>query len=122
VHELHARKLQELDRLLQLGCHHQLLAELQVLLDFNRHGLWVPCQHAECLPSLHTPSTISLGIAIDKYGGAGVEPCLTLLARPAKVKRRQNRGLEFARKFPATVDFTMEASSGRSPARPDAAP
>src|SRR5262249_37511170 len=37
VDQLHARELKQLDRLLQLGGHHQLLAELEMLLDLHRH-------------------------------------------------------------------------------------
>jgi hypothetical protein len=36
VDELEARKLQEADRLLQLGGHHQLLTESELLLDLHR--------------------------------------------------------------------------------------
>ena len=36
-HELHARELQELDGLLQLGRHHQLLRHLEVLLQLHAH-------------------------------------------------------------------------------------
>ena len=38
VDELHAGQLQKLDRLLQLGCHDQLLGQPEVLLDLYRHG------------------------------------------------------------------------------------
>ena len=37
IDQLQARELQELDRLLQLGSHHQLLAEAKVLLELERH-------------------------------------------------------------------------------------
>ena len=37
VDELHSRQLQQLDRLLQLRGHHELLAELVDLLDLDRH-------------------------------------------------------------------------------------
>jgi hypothetical protein len=37
LQQLHPGELQQLDRLLQLGSHHQLLRELQVLLEFHPH-------------------------------------------------------------------------------------
>ena len=38
IHKLHSRELKKFDRLLQLGGHHQLLAQFQLLADFKCHG------------------------------------------------------------------------------------
>jgi hypothetical protein len=45
LEQFHARELQQLDRLLQLGRHHQLLGELEALFELHSHRLWsVPDQ------------------------------------------------------------------------------
>ena len=40
VHELETRELEELDRLLQLRRHHQLLRELELLFELDRHCVY----------------------------------------------------------------------------------
>ena len=73
VDQLHARQLQQLDRLLKLRRHHQLLTEPYLLLELERHGVCRPVPSRE-LPSgqlkvLAQVDLAHLGIGGDLFGG-----------------------------------------------------
>ena len=50
IDELHARELEQLDRLLQLRSHHQLLAEADLLFELKRHDSGVPMRAGSSRP------------------------------------------------------------------------
>ena len=58
LREFHVRELQQADGLLQLGCHHQLLALSQLQFGRKRHTL-TRCSRRECQPRVYTQRALT---------------------------------------------------------------